>query len=73
MVACENIPQVGIPRTDIGARARQPEQAAGMRGRAVALHARAQEHEAAEHRIQRIERARSRDDQQVGALAHAVR
>ena len=40
VVACENIPQVGMPSTGSPAHRGEPEQAARMRGRAVPLHAR---------------------------------
>ena len=47
-----------------------------MRGRAVPLHTRAEQREAAEHGIERIERAGARDDEHVGTLgaerAHLV-
>jgi len=61
------MPQVGIP-----ARRAQSHVAStassGMGRSAVALHARAQQRETAEDRIERVERAGAGDDQQVGAL-----
>src|SRR2546428_798838 len=45
----------------------EPEEAAGVGGRAVTLHASAQQREPAEHGVERIERTRPRDDQDLGA------
>ena len=54
-------------RAPDSAQIRDPEQAARVGRRAVADHAPPQTGEAGEHRVQRIERARPRRDQDVGA------
>ena len=44
----------------------EPQEAAGMRRSAVALHASAEQRESAEHGVERIERARAGDDEDLG-------